>query len=263
MTRPGVHGESFVQLSFDGPIATMTLSRAPVNAINDELLRGIDAALAAVEQREELVCLHVRSALRLFSAGADLKMVAGRLGAEHGAEEMVATTRLFHAVYDRLAALPVITIAEIGGYAMGGGCELALACDLRICDLDTQIGLPEAKVGLLPGAGGTQRLTALCGPGVAARLILTGEVVSGAEAYRLGLVEQAVEASRLAASVAEVIERIRKLSPQAVRKAKECVSHAATISREGAAAEVRGIGALMRLSDTRDRVHAFVARREH
>ena len=90
---------------------------------------------------------------------------------------MRATVRRFHEVYDHLAALPLVTIAEIEGHALGGGLELALACDIRIASHTAKLGLPETKVGLLPGAGGTQRLTRLCGEGIAARIILSGDVV--------------------------------------------------------------------------------------
>lgn len=92
------------------------------------------------------------------------------------------TTRLFHHVYNRLASLPAVTVAYITGHALGGGLELGLACDLRIASRKAKLGLPEARMGLLPGAGGAQRLTELCGPGIAARLILTCDLVQGDEA---------------------------------------------------------------------------------
>jgi enoyl-CoA hydratase len=225
------------------------------------LLQSIDAALAAIEQRPHLVALLVRSSERVFSAGADLKIVESRLGERGGAEAMRATSRLFHAVYDRLAALPVVTVAEIAGHALGGGCELALACDLRICDRAVQIGLPEAKVGLVPGAGGTQRLTKLCGAGTSARLILTGEIIDGLEAHRVGLVERAVERRELPAAIAEVLDRVKALSPEAVRQAKACLTHAVAISRHGAAAETRAIGLLIRAVDTQQRVQSFATQR--
>ena len=112
--------------------------------------------------------------------------------------------RRFHDVYDLLAGLPVVTIAEIEGHALGGGLELALVCDIRIASYDAKLGLPEAKVGLLQGAGGTQRLTRLCGEGIAARIILSGDVVNGGEAERVGLVQWALEAPGFGQSAAAI-----------------------------------------------------------
>ena len=159
---------------------------------------------------------------------------------------MVATVRRFHAVFDRMAALPVVTLAEIEGHALGGGLELALACDLRIASAHARLGLPEAKVGLLPGAGGTQRLTRLCGAGIAARLILTGEQIDGREAERIGLVQWAVHAIDFAEAAAEIVARVAGLSPEALKAAKACIGIAGRLDPAGADAEIDGIGTLMR-----------------
>ena len=169
-----------VTVAFDGPVATLTLQHGSMNAIDDVLLDELAATFAIVEAHSEVSVLRIRSERRVFSAGADLRLVAGRLESATGADEMRATVRRFHEVYDQLAALPLVTIAEIEGHALGGGLELALACDIRIASHTAKLGLPETKVGLLPGAGGTQRLTRLCGEGIAARIILSGDVVGGA-----------------------------------------------------------------------------------
>jgi enoyl-CoA hydratase/carnithine racemase len=150
-------------LAFDGPVATLTLRHGSMNAIDDALLDELAATFEVVAAHSEVSVLRIRSERRAFSAGADLRLVARRLESALGADEMRATVRRFHHVYDRLETLPVVTIAEIEGHALGGGLELALACDIRIASHDAKLGLPEAKVGLLPGAGGTQRLTRLCG----------------------------------------------------------------------------------------------------
>lgn len=242
---------------FDG-VAQLTLARPPVNAFNDALLIALDQSLAQLEQRDDLVALHIRSAQRVFSAGADLNMVRQRLDTAGGPEAMMATASRFHRVYNRLAALPLVTVAEIGGHALGGGFELALACDLRLASTAALLGLPEAKVGLLPGAGGTQRLTQLCGPGVAARIILTGETVDGAEAQRLGMVQWSAAPDDLQALAGGVLARVRSLSPAALRASKACIRQAAVLPAQGAASEVAGIGALMAQPQTLERVSAFL-----
>jgi len=258
MTSPAT--DARLTLAVDGAIATLALCRPPVNAIDDAMLDALDGALAELEARPEVAVVRVRSAGRAFCAGADLAMVAHRTGSAEGAAEMVATVRRFHAVFDRLAALPAVTLAEIAGAALGGGLELALACDLRIAAHEARLGLPEAKVGLLPGAGGTQRLTRLCGPGVAARLILTGELIDGREAAHLGLAQWSVPADALDAAAGALASRAAALSPQAVRAAKGCIAVAAALAPAGVRAEVDGIGALMLAHDTRRRIDAFLAR---
>jgi len=249
-----------VHLALEGAVAVMTLSRAPVNAIDDRLTDGLEAALAELEQNDQVAVLRIRSDQRVFCAGADLRMIGDRFGTEAGSAAMVASVRRFHAVFDRIAALPMVILAEIAGHALGGGLELALACDLRIAAHEAKLGLPEVNVGLIPGAGGTQRLTALCGPGVASRLILTGEVVSGQTAEKLGLVQWSAASAEFGGVANAIVERIAKLSPEALRAAKNCIRLAGSQNRAGFAAEIDGIGALMLEADTARRVAAFVAR---
>ena len=137
-------------VAFDGPVATLTLQHGSMNAIDDALLDALAGTFAMVETHSEVSVLRIRSERRVFSAGADLHLVAGRLESATGADEMRATVRRFHEVYDHLAALPLVTIAEIEGHALGGGLELALACDIRIASYTAKLGLPETRVGLLP-----------------------------------------------------------------------------------------------------------------
>ncbi len=128
--------------------------------------------------------LHLRSDQKVFCAGADLKEVRERFDAADGPDRMYAYVAGIQRLYARIEQLPQVTLAEIGGAAMGGGLELALACDLRIAALEAKLGLPEARLGLIPGAGGTQRLTRLCGRSAASRLILGAEVIDGADRAR-------------------------------------------------------------------------------
>lgn len=247
-------------LDIDGTVATLTLCRAPMNAIDDAMLAAIDGACDRIEANPRIAVVRLRSDQRVFCAGADLKLVGARVGSAEGAEAMVATVRRFHQVFDRLAALPAVTLAAIDGHALGGGLELALACDLRIASHHAKLGLPEAKVGLLPGAGGTQRLTRLCGAGIAGRLILTGEQIDGREAERIGLVQWSTHAVDFDEAAAEIVARIAGLSPDALRAAKQCIGLAGPLSAEGVRAEIDGIGLLMRKPGTEKRVAEFLRR---
>ncbi len=247
-----------LSLAHEGSVATLTLHHGPMNAIDDGLLNELEAAFEAVVANPAISVLRVRSERRVFSAGADLRMVAERLAKESGADEMKATVERFHCVYDRLAGLPVVTIAEIEGHALGGGLELALACDIRIASHDAKLGLPEAKVGLLPGAGGTQRLTRLCGEGIAARIILSGDVVNGREAERIGLVQWAFEPVDFGRSAAQIVTRTASLSPDAQAIAKNCICLAVQEQSRGARAEIEGIRTLMLSDETRKRVAGFL-----
>jgi enoyl-CoA hydratase/carnithine racemase len=249
-----------VDLDVAGPIATLTLCRPPMNAIDDAMLTALIDAFAVVEADPAIAVLRIRSDQRVFCAGADLRLVGTRVGRPDGADAMVETVRAFHHTFDRLAALPKVTIAEIEGHALGGGLELALACDLRIAAHHARLGLPEAKVGLLPGAGGTQRLTSLCGAGVAARLILSGDQIDGREAERLGLVQWSAHAVDFAEVAEEVASRAAGLSADAIAVAKSCIRIADRMSSEGADAEIRGIGTLMMKPSTERRVADFLGR---
>src|SRR5690606_10957433 len=130
--------------------------------------------------RPDAGVLMIRSSQRAFSAGADLRLMRDCLaGAQQAQDDMVEMVRRMQRLYDRLVLLPQVVVAEIGSAALGGGLELALACDLRIAAEEAALGFPEVQLGLLPGAGGTQRLTRLCGPGIARRLVLTAEKITG------------------------------------------------------------------------------------
>jgi enoyl-CoA hydratase/carnithine racemase len=231
-----------------------------MNAVDDEMLAELEEAFATVEADAGIVVLRIRSDQRVFCAGADLKLVGKRVGTAEGAAAMRRTVLAFHRVYDRLVSLSKVTIAEIEGPALGGGLELALACDIRIAAHQAKLGLPEARVGLLPGAGGTQRLTRLCGSGVAARVILTGDVLDGREAERLGLVQWSADIADFSALAEAVVSRTAGLSAEALAHCKSCISLANPISPEGVSAEIAGIEALMTTSSTKARVDAFLKR---
>ncbi|MDE2007784.1 MAG: enoyl-CoA hydratase/isomerase family protein [Rhodospirillales bacterium] len=247
------------QLAIADRIATLTLDRAPVNAMNDAWVSAFNALLDQLASRADVSVLHIRSALRVFSAGADLAQMRARFN-DAGLEPQLASIRDYQRLFARIEALPLLTLAEIGGAALGGGCELTLACDLRIAAHEARLGLPELRLGLLPGAGGTQRLTRLCGRPLSLRLILGAETPDGATAERMGLVQWAVPLGELPARAREIATRYAALPAHAMRAAKSCIAAAATPGEAGFDAEIERTRMLLQSEPTRALVGAFLAR---
>lgn len=248
-------------LLLEGQLAVVTLARPPVNAIDEAWLARLDEALAAVEGAEGVAALLVRSAERAFSAGADLELMRSRFDTPHGRARMVEFVREIQRVYARLERLPQVTIAEIGGAALGGGLELALACDLRIAAQEATLGLPEARLGLLPGAGGTQRMTRIAGEATAKRLILGAEVITGSQAAALGLVHWAVPAAELAARARQIASNIAALPAGAVAACKRCIHAALEPGANGYEMELEATAALLASEATQERVRKFLQKR--
>jgi enoyl-CoA hydratase/carnithine racemase len=248
-----------IRFTAEGQVGTVTLGRAPVNAIDPAFVAAFHAALDEAWNAAPTV-LVIRSTQKCFCAGADLSLIAGFFDASDGVVLMEDYVRSLHALFDRIEAFPAVTLAVIGGPALGGGLELALACDLRAVSTRAQVGLPEARVGKIPGAGGTQRLTRLCGPGVSARLILGGEVVDGTEAARLGIAQWAVEAEVLDGFAAEVSGRIAGLSRQALLASKDCIAAWHDPGIDGFAREIEKPRELMPTQEARERVLGFFRR---
>ncbi len=241
-------------------VATLALDRPPVNAISEEWLRLFDRTLDDLSMRADWTVLHIRSCQRVFCAGADLGEMRERIDASDGPERTYAYVAGIQRLFARIERLPRVTLAEIGGAAMGGGLELALACDLRIAALEAKLALPEASLGLLPGAGGTQRLTRLCGRPVAARLILGAETLDGAAAHALGIVQWAVPWAELSARAAEIAQRVAALPGAALAASKACIAAAGEPGRGGYSDELEATRRLLTEPETRRRVEAFLAR---
>lgn len=239
-------------------VLTVTLARSPVNAINGEWVDRFAALLDDVERRDDLAVMHIRSSERAFSAGMDLKDMRAAFADAAGVDTMLAAVARLQDVLFRIERLPQATLVELGGAAMGGGFELALACDLRIAGLGARLGLPEAHLGLIPGAGGTQRLTRLVGHGTAARLILGAEVVDGATAAALGLAHWAVDDAALAGEAAAIARRIAANPPAALAACKRCMALAASPGNAGFAAELAESKTLYNHPETRALVAAFL-----
>jgi len=250
---------NLINLKVAERIATVTLNRPPVNAFNAEMFASFHAILDDLGSRGDWSVLHIRSALKVFCGGADLAEISTRFSAPDKMEAAVKTTRPFQELFQRIADLPQVSLAEIGGAAMGGGYELALGCDLRIAANEAKLGLPEVGLGLLPGGGGTQRLTWIAGPAVAARIILTGDRVDGKSARELGMVQWAVPRAELEAEASKLAQRVASLHPLALAACKVCLRLARDPERNGFAAETEWTGRLLGTQETQRRVADFLA----
>ena len=246
------------ELEEKGKRLVLTLNRPPVNAINDEWLKQMHRILCDTERRNDIAVLHIRSSQKVFCGGMDVAHIRSLAQRQDGAEAMVADVAQFQQTFAKIEAMPQVVLAEIGGAALGGGLELALACDIRIAARCAKIGLPETKLGLIPGAGGTQRLTRLCGRGAASRIILCGEVIDGATADRLGIVQWSFEHEALQEEAEAIATRIAGLSPDAVREAKHLIAAALDPARDGYAEELEADRRLFGSKDTQLRLAQFL-----
>lgn len=191
----------FVNLEVtDDGVGTLRLDRPKVNALNEQVASEIGQAVEAARLNDEVRAVVVWGGERVFAAGADIKEMSGL-----DATTMYRYIGRFQDVFTSLERLPKITIAAINGYALGGGCELALACDLRVAAEDAALGQPEILLGVIPGAGGTQRLPRLIGVGRAKELVYSGRMVTAEEAAGIGLVHEVVPPT-------EVYDRAKKLA---------------------------------------------------
>ena len=209
-----------IQLEYHGHVAYITLDHPPANTWTLASLRAFVQMMAELDGKPEIVALVVRGAGdKFFCAGADLKMFAD--GDSQHAEQVA---QAFGEAFEALAHFHGVSIAAINGFAMGGGLEVALACDIRIAEQQAIMGLPEASVGLLPCAGGTQRLTELVGPGWAKRMILCGEKVDATLAYQIGLVEEVVKVGRAWEAARQMAAHAERQSPAALRACKQLIN---------------------------------------
>jgi len=247
-----------LQFETNGNVATVTLQRPKVlNALNAEMFDELEAVFHTVSADPAVrVIVITGSGERAFAAGADIRALAetdavsGKQVSERGQQVFLQIER---------CGKPVI--AAINGVALGGGCELALACTLRLAADTARLGLPEVKLGLIPGYGGTQRLTRLIGRGAALRLMLSASIVDAAEALRLGLVEEVVPAADLLPRAHALAETIAALAPLAVAGVLEAVERSGSSLEEGLAAEARIFGRLCGTEDKHEGLTAFLAKR--
>jgi enoyl-CoA hydratase/carnithine racemase len=260
-STPTTRATAPLAIERDGRVVVATLSRPPVNALDGDLVARLAALVDDASADAGVAVLHLRSDQKAFCAGADLALMQSCLATAEGVDAMQDLVRQMQRVFARIESAPFVSLAEIGGAALGGGLELALACDLRVAADEAVLGLPEADLGLLPAAGGTQRLTRLCGAGTAKRLILGAETVGGADAARIGIVQWSSPRAELAPRTRALAQRIAGLPRAALAAAKDCIRAAGDPSRDGFAEEIFATRALYENAETRERVAKFLAAR--
>ena len=246
-----------IRLETGGAIAVLTIDRPETrNALDAETVREMHAALDELERAGATRVLIVTGAgEQVFVAGADVRTLLARTNADVLA---AANNRLF----TRIEALPFPTIAAINGHALGGGLELALACDLRIASANAKLGLPETGLGILPGAGGTQRLPRIVGLGVASEMILAGTIHDAESALRIGLVSRVVPAAELLSVARELAGRIAKRAPVALRLAKIALRASSNVPADwGMQLEVVAQTVLNSTADIKEGMTAFLEKR--
>jgi enoyl-CoA hydratase len=229
-----------------------------LNALSSAVAAALGARVAELAAAADVRAIVVAGEGKAFCAGADI----AELDALDGPQGFATFVRGLTDVFDALAACPKPSIAAVHGVAFGGGCELALACDLRIADERARLGVPEIKLGVLPGAGGTARLPRLVPKAVAKQLLLTGEPLTAADALRLGLINEVVPVGEVRAAAIALATRLAALAPLALAAAKRLVDDGATLSVEDAVTlERETVSALFGTDDRVEGVRAFLEKR--
>lgn len=251
---------AYDNLTFDVAerIATITVNRPDkLNALNDATIRELDLAIEEAQRRDDVGGVILTGAGRAFVAGADI----GELSSQ---SPMEAKRRSAYgqAVFDKFEQSPKPVIAAINGFALGGGCELAMACHFRLAAEGAKFGQPEVKLGITPGYGGTQRLPRLVGRGRALQLLLTGEMIDAAEALRIGLVNQVLPGADLAGAARTMLRAILGNAPLAVALCIEAVHRGAESSQsDGLNLEANHFAILSGTADMAEGMSAFLAKR--
>jgi len=242
-----------------GHTAFVTIDNPPANTWTPESLRSLELLVGELGANRAIYAMVITgSGEKFFSAGADLKTFSGDKAT---ARQFIAR---FGAAFEALQNSRFVTIAAMNGYAMGGGLECAISCDIRIAEAHAQMALPEPAVGLLPAGCGTQMLPWLVGEGWAKRMILTNERVDAATALRIGLVQEVVEKGKSVAAAAALADRVATLSPRAVEFCKSLIHNArnGVPKRAGLALERERFVDLFDYRDTAEGVNAFLEKRK-
>jgi enoyl-CoA hydratase/carnithine racemase len=244
----------FVTLEVDGGIGTIRLDRPPMNALNAQVQEELRAAALEASQRREVRAVVIYGGPKVFAAGADIKEMATM-----SYTDMVDRSAGLSSAFTSVARIPKPVIAAVTGYALGGGCELSLCADFRVAAQDAKLGQPEILLGVIPGAGGTQRLARLVGPSKAKDLCFTGRFVDADEALRIGLVDRVVPAAEVYDAAHGWAAQFATGPAYALRAAKEAIDAGLSVDLDtGLAIERQQFAALFATEDRAIGMQSFI-----
>lgn len=247
-------GSDLVRVEVDGGVATIRVDRPKMNALNVEIQDALRRAAEIVGADPEVAAVVVYGGERVFAAGADIKEMEGMSYAD-----MARRAPVLQQCFSAVARIPKPTIAAVTGYALGAGCELALCCDFRVAAEDARLGQPEIQLGVIPGAGGSQRLPRLVGPAVAKDLLFTGRHVDAAEALRIGLVDEVVAADQVYETALARARRYVGGPSLALAAVKEAVDRGLDVDLEtGLAIEAQHFAGVFATEDRATGMRSFV-----
>jgi enoyl-CoA hydratase/carnithine racemase len=244
----------FVRVEVEDGVATIRVDRPKMNALNAQVQEEIRVAAAECTEREDVKAVVVYGGEKVFAAGADVKEMA-----DMSYTDMVRRSGALQSSFSAVARIPKPVVAAVNGYALGGGCELAMCADIRIAADNAVLGQPEILLGIIPGAGGTQRLTRLVGPAKAKDLIFTGRFVKADEALTIGLVDKVVPAEQVYAEAVAWAKQFTGAASYAIRAAKESIDRGLEVDLEtGLEIERQQFAALFATEDRSIGMTSFV-----
>ena len=248
----------FVKLEISDGIGTIRLDRPPMNPLNTQVQEELREAAHSAAGSDVVKAVIVYGGEKVFAAGADITEFTTQTY-----QDMTVRAGDLSGAFDAVARIPKPVVAAITGYALGGGCELALACDWRVVAEDAKLGQPEIKLGLIPGAGGTQRLARLVGPAKAKDLIFSGRMVGAEEALRIGLADRVAPAAEVYATAVELVQPFVTGPTLALRAAKQAIDAGLSMDlASGLALESQLFASLFATDDRTEGTTAFVAKRK-
>jgi enoyl-CoA hydratase len=248
-----------LQHTVDGAVATITVARPKaLNALNTRFFDEMDALLDELSGNAELRVVIITGEGKAFAAGADIAEMSGM-----NSKQGEAFSRKGQAVFNKIENYPLPVIAAVNGYALGGGCEFAASCDIRIASAKAKFGQPEVNLGLIPGYSGSQRLPRLIGRANANYLLFTGDTIDAAEAHRMGLVQKVIDHDLLMEEALKTAKTIASKGPEAVKMLKKTVNEGlATSFDKGEDLEAKHFGSLFGTKETTEGMDAFLNKRK-
>ena len=250
---------AFLSHSIENHVALVTIQRAPANALSSSLIKEISQLFDELETNEAVRCVLIHGEGRFFSAGADIKEFTSVTSGEAFTE----LSRNGQEVFEKIERYPKPVISAIHGAALGGGLELAMACHIRLVTENAKLGLPELSLGLVPGFGGTRRLTRYVGVAKAFEMLFTSEPITGKEAVQYGLANHAYPEEELMSKAKELAGKIAAKSPLALKAAIELLNDSKTESfYQGVNNEAKSFGEIFVSEDAKEGISAFIEKRE-